>query len=48
LLKRRDRFLALLPCTSVLQPELIHLNQTSSLVPSYLPILTSVILRLLY
>jgi hypothetical protein len=27
---------------------LIHLYQTSSLLPSHLPILTSVILRLLY
>jgi hypothetical protein len=38
----------LLPCTCVLQPELIHLYQTSSLLPGHLPILTSVILRLLY
>jgi hypothetical protein len=43
-----ERFLALLPCTCVLQPELIHLYQTSSLLPGHLPILTAVILRLLY
>jgi hypothetical protein len=43
-----ERLLALLPCTNVLQPELIHLYQTSSLLPGHLPILTSVILRLLY
>jgi hypothetical protein len=38
----------LLPCTSILQHELIHLYLNSSLFPSHLPILTSVILRLLY
>jgi hypothetical protein len=43
-----EKFLALLPCTSVLQPELIHLNPTSSLLPSHLPKLTFIILRLLY
>jgi hypothetical protein len=43
-----QRFLALLPCTSVLQPELIYLYVTSSLLVSHLPILTSVILQLLY
>jgi hypothetical protein len=43
-----ERFLALLSCTSVLQPELIHLYQTSSLLPGHLPIVTSVVLRLLY
>jgi hypothetical protein len=43
-----ERFLALLPCTSVLQPKLIHLYLTSSLLPSHLPISTSVILRFLY
>jgi hypothetical protein len=43
-----ERFLAFLPCTCVLQPKLIHLYQTSSLLPSHLPIVTSVILRLLY
>jgi hypothetical protein len=37
-----ERFLALLPCTCVLQPKLIHLCLTSSLLPSHLPILTSV------
>jgi hypothetical protein len=43
-----ERFLTWLPCTSVLQPELIHLYLTSSLLPGHLPIVTSVILRLLY
>jgi hypothetical protein len=38
----------LFPCTCVLQPELIHLYQTSSLLPSHLPIVASVSLRLLY
>jgi hypothetical protein len=33
-----ERFLALLPCTCVLQPTLIHLYQTSLLLPSPLPI----------
>jgi hypothetical protein len=33
-----ERFLALLPCTSVLQPKLVHLYQISSLLPSPLPI----------
>jgi hypothetical protein len=41
------RFLALLPCTCVLQPKMVHLYQTSSLLPSHLPIVTSVSLRLL-
>jgi hypothetical protein len=36
-----ERFLALLPCTSVLQPKLIHLYLTFSLLPGHLPILTS-------
>jgi hypothetical protein len=44
----KERFLALLPCTSVLQPELILLYLTSSLLPGHLLILTSVVLRLLY
>jgi hypothetical protein len=43
-----ERFLALLPCTCVLQPELVHLYQTYSLLPSHLPMGTSVSLRLLY
>jgi hypothetical protein len=43
-----DRFLALLPCTSVLQPELAHLYLTSSLLPSHLPILIFASLRLLH
>jgi hypothetical protein len=36
-----ERFLALLPCTCVLQPTLVHLYQTSSLLPSSLPIVAS-------
>jgi hypothetical protein len=32
-----DRFLALLPCTCISQPELVHLYQTSSLLPGHLP-----------
>jgi hypothetical protein len=43
-----ERFLALLPCTCVLQPKLVHLYQTSSPLPSQLPIMASVSLRLLY
>jgi hypothetical protein len=43
-----ERFLALLLCTSVLQLELIHLYLISSLFPGHLPILTSVVLKLLY
>jgi hypothetical protein len=43
-----ERFLALLPCTCVLQPTLVHLYQTSSLVPGPLPIVASASLRLLY
>jgi hypothetical protein len=43
-----QRVLALLPCTSVLQLELIHLSKTSSLLPGHLCIVTSVSLRLLY
>jgi hypothetical protein len=38
----------LFPCTCVLQPKLIHLSQTFSLLPGHLPIVTSVVLRLLY
>jgi hypothetical protein len=38
----------LLPCTSVLQPTLVHLYQTSSLLPGSLPIVASASLRLLY
>jgi tRNA 2-selenouridine synthase SelU len=44
---QRD-FLALVPCTNVLQTELIHLYLMSTLLPGHLPILTSVVLRLLY
>jgi hypothetical protein len=43
-----ERFLALLPCIYVLQFKLVHLYQTSSLLPGHLPIVTSVSLRLLY
>jgi hypothetical protein len=43
-----ERFLALLPCTCVLQPELFHLYQTSLLFPGPLPIVASASLRLLY
>jgi hypothetical protein len=38
----------LLPCTYVLQPALVHLYQTSSLLPSSLPIVASASLKLLY
>jgi hypothetical protein len=43
-----ERFLVLLPCTSVLQPTLVHFYQTSSLLPGPLPIVASANLRLLY
>jgi hypothetical protein len=43
-----ERFLALLPCICVLQPRLIHLYQTSSVLPGPLPIVASASLRLLY
>jgi hypothetical protein len=43
-----ERFLALLPCTCVLQPTLVHLYQTSSLLPGPPPIVASASLRLLY
>jgi hypothetical protein len=43
-----ERFLELLPCTCVLQPKLVHLCQTSSLLPGHFPTVASVILRLLY
>jgi hypothetical protein len=43
-----ERFLALLPCTYVLKPTLVHLCQTSSLLPGPLPIVVSASLRLLY
>jgi hypothetical protein len=42
------RFPALLPCTCVSQPTLVHLYQTSSLFPGLLPIVASDSLRLLY
>jgi hypothetical protein len=44
----KERFLPLLPCTCVLEPKLVHLYQTSSLLPSHLSIVTSNSLRLLY
>jgi hypothetical protein len=40
-----ERFPALLPCTSVLEPKLLHLYLNSSLLPGHLPIVTSVILQ---
>jgi hypothetical protein len=43
-----ERFLALLPCTGVLQSKLVHLYQTSSLLPSHLPIVVFAYLSLLY
>jgi hypothetical protein len=43
-----ERILALLPCTCVLQPSLVLLYQTSSLLPSPLPRVASASLRLLY
>jgi hypothetical protein len=43
-----ERFLVSLPCTCVLQPTLVHLYQTSSLLPSLLPIVASASLRLHY
>jgi hypothetical protein len=43
-----ERFLASLPCICVLQPTLVHLYQTSSLLPGPLPIVASASLRLLY
>jgi hypothetical protein len=42
------RFFVLFPCICVLQPKLVHLNQTSSLLLSPLPIVASASLRLLY
>jgi hypothetical protein len=43
-----ERFLVLLQCTCVLQPELVHLYQTSALLPGPLLIVASANLRLLY
>jgi hypothetical protein len=44
-----ERFLPLLPCACVLQPALVHLYQTSSLLPGHLPMkVVSDRLRLLY
>jgi hypothetical protein len=40
------RFLVLFPCICILQHKLVHLYQTSSLLPSPLPKLASVNLRL--
>jgi hypothetical protein len=42
------RFLVLFPCTCVLQPKLVHLYQTSSLLPGPLPIVALATLRLLH
>jgi hypothetical protein len=42
------RLLVLLPCICVFQPTLVHLYQTSSLLPSPLPIVASADLGLLY
>jgi hypothetical protein len=42
------RFYVLFPCICVLQPILIHLYQTSSLLPNPLSIVASPSLRLLY
>jgi hypothetical protein len=43
-----ERFLVLLPCICVLQPILVHLYQTSSLLPSPFLIVASATLRFLY
>jgi hypothetical protein len=43
-----ERFLVLLPCTCVLQPTLVHLNQISSLLHGHLPIVGSTHFRWLY
>jgi hypothetical protein len=43
-----ERFLVLLPYTCILQPTMVHLYQTSSLIPGPLPIVASASLRLLY
>jgi hypothetical protein len=43
-----ERFLMLLPCICMLIVILVHLYQTSSLLPNPLPILASASLRLLY
>jgi hypothetical protein len=43
-----ERFLVLFPGTCVLQPQLVHLYQSSSLLPSPLPIVAPTSLRFLY
>jgi hypothetical protein len=43
-----ERFLALLPYTCVLQPTMVHLCQTFSLLPGPFPIVASASLRWLY
>jgi hypothetical protein len=43
-----ERFVALLPCTCVLKPTLVHLCNTSSLLPGPLPIVASASFRMLY
>jgi hypothetical protein len=42
------RFLVMFRCTCVLQPQLVHHYQTSSLLPGLLPIGALASLRLLY
>jgi hypothetical protein len=42
------RFFVLFPCICILQPKLVHVYQTSSLLPSPLPMVASASLRLLY
>jgi hypothetical protein len=42
------RLLMLFPCICILQPKLVHLYQTSSLLPSPFPIVASVSSRFLY
>jgi hypothetical protein len=43
-----ERYLALLPCTFILKPTLVHLCQTSSLLPGLFPIVASASLRRIY
>jgi hypothetical protein len=44
----KDSYIVWFPCICVLQPKLVHQYQTSLLLPSPLPIVASVSLRLLY
>jgi hypothetical protein len=41
-------FLVLVPCIFILQPKLVHLYQSSSVLPSSIPIVASTSLRLRY